>query len=109
MFKNILHPKQHCKVQDQAPATTTFKLQVQTQDTQMLDQGAACMAAPVEDTCWPPMGTHLGHLPSHLVSCAIDCNATAATRFLLLAQTDMTRQAGAECCMCSRFDVQLVN
>ncbi|WIA31550.1 hypothetical protein OEZ86_002441 [Tetradesmus obliquus] len=67
MFKNILHPKQHCKVQDQAPATTTFKLQVQTQDTQMLDQGAACMAAPVEDTCWPPMGTHLGHLPSHLM------------------------------------------
>jgi hypothetical protein len=67
MFKNILHPKQH-KVLDQAPATTTFKLQVQqtAQDTQMLDQN---VAAPVEECCWPPLGTHLGHLPSHLVSC----------------------------------------
>jgi hypothetical protein len=66
MFKNILHPKQH-KVLDQAPATTTFKLQVQdAQDTHMVDQN---VAAPVEDCCWPPLGTHLGHLPSHLVSC----------------------------------------
>jgi hypothetical protein len=40
---------------------------VQTgQDTQMLDQNMA--AVPVEDCCWPPAGTHLGHLPSHLVS-----------------------------------------
>jgi hypothetical protein len=67
MFKNILHPKQH-KVLDQAPATTMFKLQVQqtAQDTQMMDQN---VAAPVEECCWPPLCTHLGHLPSHLVSC----------------------------------------
>jgi hypothetical protein len=90
MFKNILHPKQHSKAVDQkAPTTTTFKLQVQTgQDTQVLDQNMA--AGSVEDCCWPPAGTHLGHLPSHLVSdgrchyyIAASAAATTAPSFVL--------------------------